>query len=314
MADYIELCAKDFGGFFTKFSFAVVSVLAIILCVKNSKCNKLFASVVAVAAYILGLILSFGSYLVFKQPLYEPRAFMGFNCFIAVVCFVLVKQVLCFEKKSRFIKCIFVPVLLYGCMVFLFTLGNCMSVQKKYQSFRMSVLMSDLDDFIVSDKDFDLTFSVPIGCNSTSSCYDDYGYKRYSSKCTGSCWTGYTIDNVTDGGLSTTEADKQKRYEYYMETRLAEDLLAKFSFIKSAYVEIYIPEQDGTLISSRNESQSSIWILLEMEQEIPTDTAAGIAQAVAVAIGNKTPENVVIMDTRGVSSMYANDGGVIIAV
>ena len=36
----------------------------------------------------------------------------------------------------------------------------------------------------------------------------------------------YTIDNVTAGGLSTTEADKQKRYEYYMETRLAEDLLA----------------------------------------------------------------------------------------
>lgn len=161
--NYIELCAKDFGGFFTKLSFAVVSVMAIFLCVKNSKCNRFFASVVVAAAYILGLILSFGSYLAFKQPLYEPRAFMGFNCFVAVVCFVLVKQVLCFEKKSRFIKCIFVPVLLYGCMVFLFTLGNCMSVQKKYQSFRMSVLMSDLDDFIVSENDFDLTFSGTIG-------------------------------------------------------------------------------------------------------------------------------------------------------
>lgn len=169
------MCAKDFGGFFTKFSFAVVSVLAIILCVKNSKCNKFFASVVAVAAYILGLIFSFGSYLVFKQPLYEPRAFMGFNFFVAVVCFVLVKQVLFFEKKSRLIKCIFVPVLLYGCMVFLFTLGNCMSVQKKYQSFRMSVLMSDLDDFIVSDKDFDLTFSGTIGmCNGNEIAVKNY--------------------------------------------------------------------------------------------------------------------------------------------
>lgn len=174
-AEYIELCAKDFGGFFTKFSFAVVSVLAIILCVKNSKCNKFFAFVVAVAAYILGLIFSFGSYLVFKQPLYEPRAFMGFNCFVAVVCFVLVKQVLFFEKNSRLIKCIFVPVLLYGCMVFLFTLGNCMSVQKKYQSFRMSVLMSDLDDFIVSDKDFDLTFSGTIGmCNGNEIAVKNY--------------------------------------------------------------------------------------------------------------------------------------------
>ena len=162
-ANYIELCAKDFGGFFTKLSFAVVSVLAIIFSVKNSKCNKFIAVAVVIGAYVLGLVLSFGSYLAFKQPLYEARAFMGFNCFVAVVCFVLIKQVLFFEKKSRFIKCIFVPVLLYGCMVFLFTLGNCMSVQKKYQSFRMSVLMSDLDDFIVSENDFDLTFSGTIG-------------------------------------------------------------------------------------------------------------------------------------------------------
>ena len=44
----------------------------------------------------------------------------------------------------------------------------------------------------------------------------------------------YTIDNVTDGGFSTTESDKQKRYEYYMETRLADDFIARFSSVKSA--------------------------------------------------------------------------------
>ena len=31
----------------------------------------------------------------------------------------------------------------------------------------------------------------------------------------------YTIDNVSEGGFSTTEADKERRYEFYMETRLA---------------------------------------------------------------------------------------------
>ena len=70
----------------------------------------------------------------------------------------------------------------------------------------------------------------------------------------------YTIDNVTEGGFSTTEADKQKRYELYMETRLANDIIGKFSAIESAAVDLYIPEQVGTLIASEEESLSLIHI------------------------------------------------------
>ena len=58
----------------------------------------------------------------------------------------------------------------------------------------------------------------------------------------------YTIDNVTSGGFSTTEADKQKRYELYLETRLADDFISMFSAIKSAKVDLNIPTDDGTLI------------------------------------------------------------------
>lgn len=114
----------------------------------------------------------------------------------------------------------------------------------------------------------------------------------------------YTIDNVTDGGFTTTESDKEKRYELYMETRLANDLIARFSGIKSAVVDLYIPEQNGTLIAS--EEESSIWILLELDGDFSTDSAAGMAKAVSVAIGNKTSENVVIMDTNG-NTLYSGD-------
>ena len=94
----------------------------------------------------------------------------------------------------------------------------------------------------------------------------------------------YTIDNVTDGGFTTTESDKQKRYELYMETKLANDMIAKFSAIKSAVVDLYIPENTGTLISAQE--PSSVWILLEIEGEFTSDNAAGLAKAVSVAIGN----------------------------
>ena len=114
----------------------------------------------------------------------------------------------------------------------------------------------------------------------------------------------YTIDNVTDGGFTTTESDKQKRYELYMETRLANDMITKFSAIKSAVVDLYIPENTGTLISAQE--PSSVWILLEVEGEFTGDNAAALAKAVAVAIGNDTEEGVVIMDTEG-NMLYSGD-------
>lgn len=115
----------------------------------------------------------------------------------------------------------------------------------------------------------------------------------------------YTIDNVTDGGFSTTESDKQKRYELYLETRLANDIIGKFTSVKSAVVDLYIPEQDGTLIAS--EEESSAWIVLELEGDFSADSAAGLAQAVAVAIGNKTSEDIVIMDFDGNTLYSGND-------
>lgn len=114
----------------------------------------------------------------------------------------------------------------------------------------------------------------------------------------------YTIDNVTDGGFSTTESDKQKRYELYLETRLADDLIAMFTSIKSAVVDIYIPENDGTLI--RSEEESSAWILLELSGEFSSDNAAFLAKAVAKALGNKTEENIIILDTDG-NMLFSGD-------
>lgn len=107
----------------------------------------------------------------------------------------------------------------------------------------------------------------------------------------------YTIDNVTSGGFSTTEADKQKRYELYLETRLANDFIASFSAVKSAQVELSIPSDDGTLIASKEDT--SAWIQLELDGEFSTDSAAYLAKAVAMAVGNDNEENIVILDTDG---------------
>ncbi|MBE5840200.1 MAG: flagellar M-ring protein FliF [Butyrivibrio sp.] len=109
----------------------------------------------------------------------------------------------------------------------------------------------------------------------------------------------YSIDNVTDGSFSTTESDKQKKYVLYLESRLESDFISKFEAIKSANVQLNIPDNDGTLIG--NQEESSAWILLNIADgaTFSEDNAAFLAKAVAVAIGNENTENIVILDTNG---------------
>lgn len=113
----------------------------------------------------------------------------------------------------------------------------------------------------------------------------------------------YTIDNVTDGSFSTTEADKLKKYQLYMETKLKNNI-EKIESVKSASIDLSIPENDGTLISSDEEAFASV--LLELDGEFTTDSAAYVARAVATAIGNTTTNNIVILDTEG-NMLFSGD-------
>lgn len=106
----------------------------------------------------------------------------------------------------------------------------------------------------------------------------------------------FGINNVTDGGFSTTEADKQKKYIVYLE-RLMKDTIESCDFVKTATVQLNIPEDDGTMIAKNTESSASI--MLELKDECSTDAAAGLARFVATALGNDTTKNITILDTEG---------------
>ena len=109
---------------------------------------------------------------------------------------------------------------------------------------------------------------------------------------------GYSIDNVTNGGFSTTEADKQKKYILYLESRL-ENNIKSFNAIRNARVELNIPDNDGTLIRSEEEASAFILIDRTDPQAFTEDNAAYLAKAIATAIGNKTTEQIQIMDFDG---------------
>lgn len=107
---------------------------------------------------------------------------------------------------------------------------------------------------------------------------------------------GYDIEKVFEGGFSTTESDKEKRYQLYLENQLETDL-ASNEHIASATVNLNIPKNDGTLIAEQEDSYASV--MLTLDSDLGTDEAAGLARFVATALGNESTENIVIMDSNG---------------
>ncbi|MBO6014987.1 MAG: flagellar M-ring protein FliF [Lachnospiraceae bacterium] len=106
----------------------------------------------------------------------------------------------------------------------------------------------------------------------------------------------YSIDNVLEGGLSTTESDKQKRYLVLLESEL-EKTLERNEVVEKADVTLTIPADDGTLIS--RDEQSTAAVVLELSGELGQEKANALAMFIKNALGNKTTEGISIIDTTG---------------
>ena len=108
--------------------------------------------------------------------------------------------------------------------------------------------------------------------------------------------TTMTIDDVTSGGFSTTESDKQKRYVALKQSEL-KNIIESMPAVKMAWVQLSVPEQDGTLIATTQETSAAIF--LELQGDFTEENAAYVARAVATSLGNTTTNNITVLDMGG---------------
>ncbi|MCL2254554.1 MAG: flagellar M-ring protein FliF [Lachnospiraceae bacterium] len=106
----------------------------------------------------------------------------------------------------------------------------------------------------------------------------------------------WSIDNVTSGGFSTTEADKYKRYVKYLESQIS-NMAMNLTAVKSATTILNMPENTGTLLSQ--EKDSSALIMLELKSELTEEQAAAFAKGISVGLGSDTPLDITILDNSG---------------
>ncbi|MCR4892460.1 MAG: flagellar M-ring protein FliF [Lachnospiraceae bacterium] len=119
---------------------------------------------------------------------------------------------------------------------------------------------------------------------------------------------GYDLSSVFDGGFSTTESDKQKKYQAYLQSQIEKDLENQEN-IDRATVNLSITKDDGTLLAQDAENYASVMLSIKDKDAMTDDVAASLARFVATAIGNDSTANVVIMDTEGNMLFSGEDDG-----
>lgn len=103
------------------------------------------------------------------------------------------------------------------------------------------------------------------------------------------------LKELLSGSLSTTEADKAKLVKEYQENKIA-SVLESLENVEQASVMLDIPEDDGTLIASEKESFAEVFLTLD--GEMSEEQALGLARMIATGLGNKTTDNISIMDSN----------------
>ena len=125
-------------GIIWKIGIIFVCIFFITKSIRVGSREKIFSFFVSILAIGLSFILSYGVYSLLAIPSYGPRALIGFNVFLAILCISVVSD----YKK---IATVVVFTLNWCLFVFAFSYGNALADQARYAEFRACILLHDLN-------------------------------------------------------------------------------------------------------------------------------------------------------------------------
>jgi flagellar M-ring protein FliF len=106
---------------------------------------------------------------------------------------------------------------------------------------------------------------------------------------------GYSIDDALNGGFSSTEADKEKKYKAYFEDKIRLTL-EQLDYVEAATVTLNIPTAKLSVLDTQEET--SVSVFLNLKKDMKTEAVDGLAKYLATAVGNETTDNVTIIDSN----------------
>ena len=107
----------------------------------------------------------------------------------------------------------------------------------------------------------------------------------------------YNVENIVLPEENVTEEDKQRQYLAFLENYIKDNVLEPLSEVKSASVALQSPKHSENTINTNEEI--SVAVVLELQNELSTDSTAELADYLATAVGNTSTDEITIMDIDG---------------
>lgn len=126
---------------------ALLLISFVILAIYNSKRNKMLSSIVTILLLVISSLIMFGVYPALTIPLYDPRAMYGLGICLALLAIIVVKS------DKIYIFTLIAIALSWSFFTFAFTYGNALAEQKRYTDFRIQLVINDLNDLEIMNKD-----------------------------------------------------------------------------------------------------------------------------------------------------------------
>ena len=156
--DYYTAILLDFKRWWL-LVIALLLLLFVVTAALRSRRGAAGSALGAVLTLAVMTLLIFGVYPLLRAPLYAPRSMYGFGAYLAILAVAAVDGKLHWPPR---LTCL---ALSWAFFVFAFTYGNALSVQDEYTKFRMSAVITDLNDLeaFSSDQEKVLQLSGSIG-------------------------------------------------------------------------------------------------------------------------------------------------------
>lgn len=107
---------------------------------------------------------------------------------------------------------------------------------------------------------------------------------------------GYGYDDALNSSFSTTESDRLKKWQVYLEYKLSDDL-TQFDKIAGAQVSINLQDSSNSLFESKSGSTASV--ILHLSAEMDEEEAENIAYFVKNAVPNLAMKDITILSRTG---------------
>lgn len=115
---------------------------------------------------------------------------------------------------------------------------------------------------------------------------------------------GYTVEDALESSFTTTESDRTKRYQHYLENKFASDL-ESLDGIRSASVTVVMADDSNSFYETT--AESSISVVLNTSKTITEETAESMANFLATSVGNSSTNSITIISTDGTTLFNGAD-------